>query len=250
VTTLGLSLVALAGGCIGLGLGGFSKGALGVGLPLVSIPILSFFMPVPQALAILTVPIFITNIWQAIHGGHVRVVIRRFWPMALALAAGIGAGAQILVRLDDKTLYLIMGLIVLTQPVMRWFKPHAVIPEHQQRWLNPMVGLVSGMVGGMSGFYGPLAFIYLAALRLPKDMFTSAAAVLLFTGGIALAIFLSGLGVMTRNDLVLSCMALVPAMAGILMGQRIRARFSQAQFERALTITMLVMGVSLLIKAI
>ena len=246
---LGFTLTALLGSFVGLLIGGFSKGALGAGLPLISVPILALFMPVPQALVILIVPIFITNIWQAMQGGNLKVVWKRFWPIAIMLVIGVGVGAQILVRLSEQQLYLIMGLIVMAQPVLRLLKPNASFTPQTQRWLGPLVGFTGGAVGGMSGFYGPLILVYLATLKLQKDIFTATVAMLFLFGGGALAVFLAQVGVMTANDMLMSCIALIPASLGILWGQKIRARISQTTFDRALSITLLVMGVSLLMKA-
>jgi uncharacterized membrane protein YfcA len=234
----------------GLLFGGLSKGALGVGLPLIATPFLSLAMSVPQALVVLTMPIITTNIYQALQGGNLRAAVQRFWPMAVALSLGIVIGAQILARLDSKTLYLIMGLIVMIQPVLRLVRPDAIITGTTQRWLEPAVGAFAGVVGGMSGLYGPVLLVYLASLRLQKDFFTTTVAMLFFTGGIVLAAALSQVGVMNYNDLMMSALACIPAFLGIFLGQKIRARINQAQFEKALTVTMFIMGLSLLYKAV
>ncbi len=234
---------------MGLFLGGLSKGALGVGLPLIAMPTLAFFMSVPQALVMLTVPVFITNIWQSVQGGHLPRVIRRFWPLTLGLVIGVGIGAQILIRLDEHVLYLLMGLVVLVQPAMRLLRPDSVITPVRQRWLGPLIGLTGGVIGGTAGLYGPPVMVYLAGLKLEKDFFAATAAFLFFIGGLALAIFLSRLGVMHAEDLIWSSVALLPAALGIFAGQAIRARISQGQFDKAITVTMLLIGLGLLAKA-
>jgi uncharacterized membrane protein YfcA len=248
MTLLSLSIAALAGSFFGLLLGGFSKGALGLGLPLIAVPILSMFMPIPQALAILTVPVFLTNIWQAMQGGNLGAVIKRFWPMTIALVIGIGLGTQLLVRLDQKTLYLIMGTVVLIQPAVRLLKPNFVLSLSAPRWVGPGMAAGGGLLGGVSGFYGPPLMVYLAMLKLPKDLFTATIAMLFFVGGLSLAIFLAQLDVMNQSNLILSTAALIPAVLGIFIGQKIRARISQKQFERAITVAMLLIGLSLLSK--
>lgn len=248
MTLLSLSIAAIAGSFFGLLLGGFSKGALGLGLPLIAVPILSMFMPIPQALAILTVPVFITNIWQAMQGGNLGAVIKRFWPMTIALVIGIGFGTQLLVRLDQQTLYLIMGTVVLIQPAVRLLKPNFVLSLAAQRWVGPTMAAGGGLLGGVSGFYGPPLMVYLAMLKLPKDLFTATIAMLFFVGGLALAIFLAQLDVMNQDNLILSAAALIPAVLGIFIGQKIRARISQKQFERAITVAMLLIGLSLISK--
>jgi uncharacterized protein len=247
---LGFSLTALIAALVGLLLGGLSKGALGLGLPLVAIPFLSLAMPVPQALVILTAPMVATNIYQAVQGGNLRAVLKRFWPVGLAMSVGILGGAQILVRTDPKVLYLIMGSVVMIQPALKFFRPHAVISESMERWLGPGVGAFAGVVGGMSGFYGPVLLVYIASLRLHKDVFTATVAVLFLIGGLMLAASLAQVGVMNLNDMLMALLACIPAFLGIFWGQRIRARINQAQFEKALTVTMFIMGLSLLYKAI
>lgn len=247
---LGFSPTAVSAIIAGLLLGGLSKGALGIGLPLVAIPFLSLAMPVPQALVILTAPIVATNIYQALQGGNLRPVVKRFWVVALAMSIGIAIGAQIMVRLDPKVLYLIMGSVVMIQPALKLFRPNTVISEDTQRWLGPSVGGFAGVVGGMSGFYGPVLLVYLASLRLQKDVFTTTVAVLFLIGGLVLAGSLAKVGVMNSNDVLMAMLACIPAFLGIFWGQRIRARINQAQFEKALTVTMFVMALSLLYKAI
>ena len=105
-----------------------------------------------------------------------------------------------------------------------------------------------GLLGGVSGFYGPPLMVYLAMLKLPKDLFTATIAMLFFVGGLSLAIFLAQLDVMNRDNLILSTAALIPAVLGIFIGQKIRARISQKQFERAITVAMLLIGLSLISK--
>ena len=56
-----------------LSLGGLVKGVLGVGLPLVTVPLLSLVLPAPQAIGMLVVPVLLANLIQAVQG--VRAVM-------------------------------------------------------------------------------------------------------------------------------------------------------------------------------
>ncbi len=245
-----LPALALAWSAVALFVGGLSKGALGVGLPLLSIPILSLFMSVPQAVVLLTVPIMVTNLWQAVQGGNLGRVLRRFGPMALALVAGLALGTQMLVLLSERWLYVIMGGLVLTQPALRWLRPDFEVPEASQRSVGPLVAFVGGLLGGTTGLFGPLIMAYLGLLRLDKNVFTAAVAMLFAAGGVALTLFLARVGLMHGPQWLLSTLALLPVSLGIVAGQRVRARISQAQFEKALPVVMVAVGLSLLWKAI
>ncbi|HSO06947.1 MAG TPA: sulfite exporter TauE/SafE family protein [Pelomicrobium sp.] len=247
---LALGPLALAVCAMALFAGGFSKGAVGIGLPLVSVPLIATFVSVPKALALLTIPLFVTNIWQCLHGGHFPHVLRRFWPMALVLILGIGAGTQLLVNLDQRTLYLVMGLMVLVYPVLSVLNPAFRVPPPAEPWLGPVIALPSGMIGGMSGFFGPPLILFLAGLKLNKDVFTASVALIFLSGAVALSVFLAGHGILGRDDALASAAALAPALAGIYLGQRVRARISQQVFERALLVVLVLIGLNLLRRSL
>jgi hypothetical protein len=74
---LGLSPVALAtliGICI---LGGSAKSTLGIGVPLLAVPLTAPFMDLPAIMAPLTVPIFATNLGQ----GALAALLLPAWPV-------------------------------------------------------------------------------------------------------------------------------------------------------------------------
>lgn len=230
--------------------GGLAKGAVGIGLPLVSVPLIAVFVSVPKALALLTVPLFVTNVWQCLHGGYIGEVLRRLWAVALALVLGIGLSTQLLVNLDEGTLYLVMGLMVLTYPVLSLANPRLRVPLRAEPWLGPVVGLLSGLVGGMSGFFGPPLILFIAGLKLHKDVFTASVALMFLSGAIALSVFLAGHGVLGPDDLAASAAALVPVATGLYLGQRLRARISQAAFEKAVLGVLILIGLNLLRRAL
>jgi uncharacterized membrane protein YfcA len=240
----------LAVALIGLTLGGFSKGALGVGLPLIAVPILALSMPVANTVAIMTAPIFLTNIYQALRGGMLPEVLRRYGTMGVGMVAGTAIGSQILITLDESTLYLIMGILVLSLPLARLLRINREISPASQRWLGPVFGLLGGVVGGISGFWGPIILVYLVALRMPKDLFAAAVGFLFSVASIAMSLFLTGHGVMDTEHFLSSLLACIPVFCGIYLGQRVRDRISQVQFERALSITMTVIGLSLLYRSV
>lgn len=74
-------------------LAGFIKGVIGLGLPTVSLGLLTAVIGLQPAMVLLIVPSFITNVWQALAGGHARAVLLRIWPFLLAAPATIWIGA-------------------------------------------------------------------------------------------------------------------------------------------------------------
>ena len=63
--------------------GGLVKGTLGVGLPLFAVPIMSLMIGSTQAIALVAVPVLVSNIWQAWQEGNWKASLKRFWPLMI-----------------------------------------------------------------------------------------------------------------------------------------------------------------------
>ena len=87
-------IITLAVIAVAFVLAGLSKGFIGFGLPLISVPLCASVVSVPLAIALTAAPILLSNIYQAFHGGRQTVVLRRFWPLLLTLVPGVLIGAQ------------------------------------------------------------------------------------------------------------------------------------------------------------
>ena len=87
--------------------GGLIKGTLGVGTPLLTVPMLALVMPAQSAVTLMAMPILVANLWQAGSARNLAVVIRRFFPAAIALLFGTFIGTRILSSIQDKWLSLI-----------------------------------------------------------------------------------------------------------------------------------------------
>ena len=64
-------------------LAGFVKGMVGLGLPTVSLGLLSIIVDLPTAMALLVMPSLATNVWQALAGGQIGALWRRLWRFLL-----------------------------------------------------------------------------------------------------------------------------------------------------------------------
>jgi hypothetical protein len=81
---------------------GWVKGVVGMGLPTVSMGILSLVMAPVQAASLLVVPSFVTNVWQFVTGPSKLIVIRRLASMMLFVCIGTALGIRfLLIRHDE-----------------------------------------------------------------------------------------------------------------------------------------------------
>ncbi len=231
-------------------LAGLTKGVLGVGLPLLAVPLLSQLVPVPLAIVTLAVSQVLSNGFQAFQGGNFALVWRRFWSLFVALVAALFAGARLLVSLDHRVLGLILGTILLVLTLLNQIPRLFRIEVRHERLMSPLVGALAGFLGGVSSFYGPVLLMYMVALRLEKQFFISAVSTALVIGAVPLLISLILYGAMGRDGFILSALAVLPVFGGLLVGQAIQKRMPQEAFRKGIFVIMLIMGASLVLRAI
>ena len=98
---------------IALILGGFTKGLTGLGLPMVSIPIMANYIGTEKAVMILIIPTIVLNLWLAIINRNERYAIPELPAMLLFGVPGAILGATFLYLAPDKVLDTILAVWVL-----------------------------------------------------------------------------------------------------------------------------------------
>ncbi|MDX9859770.1 MAG: sulfite exporter TauE/SafE family protein [Rhodospirillales bacterium] len=228
---------------------GTVKGVLGIGLPMIAVPLIASVTSPAHAIALASVPIVVSNAWQAFHGGHTKDCIRRFWPMLAGVIVGTMIGVQILATFDQKFVAGILGFVLVAFTGLQAMPRSFTLDTRGERWLGMPLGLVGGVLGGMSSLFGPLLIVYLMALRLPKDVFVAAVALLFFTGSLPLFLGLVAHGILSPEQIALSSLSSLPVIAGLVIGRRLRHRVPQALFERGLSVILVVIGLNLIRRA-
>ena len=66
-------------------LAGVVKGVTGMGLPTVAMGLLGSTLSPVAAASMLFIPTFVTNAWQLLSGPSLGRMVRRLWPMMLAV---------------------------------------------------------------------------------------------------------------------------------------------------------------------
>lgn len=229
-------------------LGGFVKGALGVGLPLVAVPLLSLGMPPQVAIAWLVVPVLVSNAWQAVEGGAVRPTLKRFSGLLVAQAVATIATVQWTLSLDTRQLNAMVAFAVLLAVVLMVWQPRLDVSARREHACGVGVGLLSGMLGGVSSLTGPVIITYLMALRLGRDAFVRSVSVIYLLGALPLYGAMVAVGHIGWRELALSASGLVPMAAGLLTGKALRQRLDDRWFRRVLLAFLVVLAVLLLLK--
>ena len=243
----GLALLATIAAA--LALAGIVKGLLGAGLPLVAVPLMSLAIPSTKAIALMAVPVLVSNLWQAAEGGIGRRALRRFAPLLVPLVLATLLTVRVTVGLPADTLKTLVAVALLSSVALMAFHPKLEIaPSAERRW-SVGVGLISGVLGGVSSLMGPLVITYLVALGLSREQFVGSISVIYLAAALPLYGGMIFFGVLGLPEFVLSVLALAPMFAGMAIGRRLRQRTSEAAFRRILLGFLTLLAVLLLLKS-
>jgi uncharacterized membrane protein YfcA len=223
-------------------LAGLVKGVTGLGMPTVSLAILTAALGLKPAMALLLVPAFVTNVWQALVGGHLGAILRRLWPLLLPLCLTTWLGVSVLARARSDLLAGLLGLAVLVYAVTGLTRIELPPPGRREGWLTPLVGAASGLLNGMTGAFVVPGVLYLQSLGLPREAFIQAMGVLFATSVTALAASLGNLQLLSPELALMSAGAVVPALVGMGLGQIVRRRLSDEVFRRIFFSALLLIG--------
>jgi uncharacterized protein len=228
---------------------GLVKGVTGMGLPTVAMGLLGTAMPPAVAAAILVVPSFVTNAWQLLAGPAATRLLRRLWPMMLGIVLGTVGGAALLVRVDPRWSGLALGLALVLYAAYALVSPALSVPSRVQPWLSPIVGLLTGAITGATGVFVMPAVPYLQALQLDRDELVQALGLSFTVSTIALAGGLLAHDAFRLDQLGLSALAIVPALAGMWLGQKLRERIGPRRFRPFFLAFLLLLGLELASRA-
>jgi uncharacterized membrane protein YfcA len=231
-------------------LAGTVKGVIGLGLPTVSLAILTVAIDLPSAMALLLVPSFVSNLWQAAVGGNARVLVLRLWPFLLSATLTVWIGAMALESVDLSLLSALLGVLLVTYAGISLAGLRLAIAARREPWAGPLAGLVNGLLTGMTGSFVVPGVMFLNALGLPRDQLIQAMGMLFTLSTLALALALRKHDLLDAQQVAYSAAALLPAIVGMLLGQRIRRVISETVFRNVFFLSLVLLGTYIIVSAI
>ncbi len=240
-----LSLAAIA---LILLLGATVKGALGVGMPLVAIPLLSLLVSPPVAIGLLAAPVLVSNAIQVRETKSYGLAFRRIaWLMAfqyLSLFWTIRWTATISITELNRW----MALSVFLAACLLIVKPQFKIKAAFEPPLNILVGLIAGFMGGVSALTGPVVIAYLVALRMRREEFIGTISTVYLLSAAPMYLLMLWYERFGWSEVLWSLAALVPMFLGLQLGRRLREHLNEERFRFLLLVFLLATAVSLYFK--
>ncbi|OTG86807.1 hypothetical protein B9T31_06650 [Acinetobacter sp. ANC 4558] len=222
---------------------GVIKGTIGLGLPAVSMGLLTMVISPFQAATLLIIPSMVTNFWQLFAEGKVLRLIRRFWPMLIFI--GIGSVWSIFPTLGHSAFKseALLGAMLGLYGLYGLFAKNMPNLSKHEKWLSPIVGYLGGALTVATGVVVIPVVPYLQSLHLQRDDLVQSLGLAFTTSTLFLAIFLYKNPVDNMPiDYAMSAMALIPALIGMWLGTKLRYKIPEQKFRKVFFFGLIALG--------
>ena len=227
---------------------GTIKGIIGIGLPTISIALISQFTDPRTAIALVMIPMLMTNVWQVYRSGKIIETFRQYWVFALILCISIFSAAQFSAEISTHIILTLLGCIIIIYALTGWLKIAPKIPAKYDRYSQVFFGLLSGILGGFTAIWAPPMIMYLTSKNLSKDEFVGATGLLITLGVIPLILGYWQNGLLTSSVAITSSIMIIPALLGYILGEFLRPHLPTKQFYNLVMLLFCTMGVNLIIR--
>jgi uncharacterized membrane protein YfcA len=234
---------------IALAAGAFVKGATGMGLPLIALPVLTSAFGLQHAIGTMAVVQIVTNCaqtWQYREGA--KDVRLNFMPVfLLTCAIGVVFGTWLLGALPERYLVVGLGIVLLVYFILKVRNPHFAIAPALAKKLSPFTGVGTGVLQGATGISAPVGVTFIHAMGLDRQSHVFAVSAMFLLLGIVHLPSLFIAGIMHRDWALEAIIALVPVLIFMPLGQRVAGKLSRKAFDRLILIFLGLMGLKMVI---
>ena len=181
-------------------LAGGVKGVVGLGLPTVAVALLSATFGIEAALPLLVIPSFVTNVWQGAIGGQAMALFRRFGIALALIPVTTWVGYRYVFIAAPEAMERVLGAVLVVYAGLGLRAARFAVPAGAEPVLTPIVGLVNGIVTGVTGTFVVPIVMYLEALGLDRDQLVQMMGIAFSVSTAALAaVLIAARGVSARR---------------------------------------------------
>jgi uncharacterized membrane protein YfcA len=240
-TVIGLFLLATFLGGFTSGLTGFAAGLVVSGIWLHIIT--------PLQTAVLIAAYGMVNqgygIWKVRHA----LQWRRILPFVIGGAFGVPLGAYLVTFLNPACVRIGVGALLVLYSTYNLAKP-TITPIKSNPAADTGIGVLNGLLGGLTGLGGVISTIWVQLGGGPKDAQRAIFQPVLFITMTMTTLAFATTGQLFNADILkLFLMGLPALLLGLWVGVRLYGKLGDAAFRKAILILLLISGSSLVVPA-
>jgi len=240
-------LLAVVAACL---IAGLVKGATGLGFSTTCLPLLALAIGLEDALPLVILPSFCSNVLIMRAAGHFRETVIRFCWLYLSLLPGIAAGLFVLSEVGGGQAAAVLGVVLIVYGAHGLARPPKIaLSSGAERWMSPVTGICTGFVNGLTGSQVMPLLPFVFALKLDPNRLVQTINISFTLSSVAMAAGLYLLGLFNAIDLGLSAIGTVPALGGAALGNAARKLLSPELFRRLVLVVLVALGAVLIWRA-
>jgi uncharacterized protein len=240
-TTVALFLIATFLGGFTTGLTGFASGLVASGVwlqiitPLQTAVLIAAYGMVNQAY----------GIWKVRNALAWRLVL----PFIIGGLFGVPLGALLLPYINPAQMRIGVGLVLILYSTYNLARP-TFAPFETDTPIDVGIGVLNGLLGGLTGLGGVIITIWCQLRGGPKDAQRAVFQPVIFTTMTTTTITFAASGHLLKADVVkLFSLGLPALLVGLWVGNTLYGKLDDAAFRKAILILLLVSGVVLVVPA-
>ena len=226
----------------------FLKGLTGLGFSTFCLGFLAVFMDLKLAIPLVFLPSISSNLMVMFEAGRFFEALRRFWLLYLSAVPTLILGIWILNTSQNQAPKAILGLVMLLYGIWGFKKGISKLSEKREKQLKVPVGILSGLVNGVTGSQIMPIMPYLLSLKMDRDLFVQAINSSFTFSTIIMIIGLGKLGFITLPVIYLSATGIVPVAVGIFLGGKIRKKVTEETYRKMVLVLLIILGCNLVIR--
>ncbi|AQU82348.1 MULTISPECIES: sulfite exporter TauE/SafE family protein [unclassified Halomonas] len=226
---------------------GVIKGAIGSGVPVIVIPVLTMLYDVKLAIAVLVAPNLFSNALQVWQYRRHLLPLRFLATFSIAGGLGIVLGTWGLVVLSPTLLSLGVAGAIVMYLAIKLAKRKMVLPFSLAERIVLPVGLLAGILQGAAGMSAPASVTFLNAMRLERQVFIGSISVFFAAITCVQIPALLSTGILTFERILYSLAALLAILVAMPLGSQLGKRLPHHWFDNL--IMLLLAGIALKIIA-
>ena len=230
-------------------LGGLVKGTIGVGLPTVTLTLLSFFFDIKESISFILIPVILTNLVQMLDGKELKSIFQQTKFFLITSVAFVIPGFLILRAINSNTILLILASLLVLNSCLVLFNKIITIKRHTSFQTQFWIGALTGITTGVTSIY-TMPFIFLIqSLKFNKEKLIQLMGLSFFLYSLTQFALFYSFSMINEKVLLFSSVACVPIIFGVISGKYLRKVLSEKAFRLLFNYMLLISGIVIIIKS-
>ena len=228
---------------------GLVKGIVGMGLPTISLLLLTLLTDINTAISLIIIPSLATNLFQGFLGKYFKKLVVEFWFFFIISGLFVYLGTIVFLKINFQISTLLLSISIILYSFIVLIKKNFSIKNTKSTLLRLIVFSTNGILTGTTGSLIIPGVFYFQALGLNKEKLIQALG--LHFSVLTLALGLSKLSInnyFSQDLLFGSLISCFFAFSGMYVGSIIRSKIDENLFKNLFIFSLIILGFLIALK--